>query len=50
MVISVPSLIVSTSPIGVLNSPKLVGNSSFKRYPFKHSITKAGSSPSSKVL
>ena len=41
---------VSTSPNGTLNDPKLLGQGSFFRYPFKHSTTKAGSSASSKVL
>ena len=49
MVISSPELITSGTPKGTVNSVKLVGIFSFKRYPFKHSTTTAGSSALSKV-
>ena len=50
IVTSVPSFNTSVIPNGKVNSPILSGNRSFNRYPFRHSIIKAGSSDLSIVL
>ncbi len=49
-VTSLPSLIVSTIPIGVVKSPILLGNFSFNLYPLRFSTIKAGSSLCKRVL
>ena len=49
-VMSFPLRTVSTTPSGTRKSPRLLGSFSFKRYPFKDSITRAGSLPSKRVL
>ena len=46
---SPPSLKISGIPKGTTISNKLVGIGSLSRYPFKHSMTKPGSSPINKV-
>src|SRR5574343_225288 len=50
MVISSPVLITSGIPNGTVYSKRFAGNFSFKRYPFNHSITRAGSLEDNKVL
>src|SRR3989339_849912 len=50
MVKSSPAVITSGIPKGTVYSNKLAGIFSFKRYPFKHSITNAGSLEDKSVL